>query len=222
MEDSAGAARGTLPVGVTLVLDWIGVTAERVLGRECSFTRPTMRGTSTTVEIGLAQGGVGGSWSLTSPGSPGRGGRVEMAGRARELRRVRGGCTLCPEITPSIRKQAGAMWVVRTTLRSAVDWRRFVRIFTNNNNNLRRGTSSYVNHLGVWFSYCDYRSDQGTWTHRSDGASRQGKGVCAARGARRTSTLCLLSTKGLRSATADHWSSVPVLGEMSHTRAVLS
>lgn len=79
LEDSAGAARGTPPVGRACVLDWIGVAAEVVLGRACSFTTPTMRASSAAVEIGLAQGGAGGSWSLTRPGSPDRGGRGDSA-----------------------------------------------------------------------------------------------------------------------------------------------
>ena len=64
-----------------------------------------MRGCSVTVDLRAV---AGGSWSLTSLGSPGRGGRVEMADRARELRRVRGGCTPSPEITRSVRKSSRA------------------------------------------------------------------------------------------------------------------
>jgi hypothetical protein len=47
-------------------------------GRWCSFTRPTVRGSSVTVDL---RAGSGRSWSLTSPGSPGRRGRRALLER---------------------------------------------------------------------------------------------------------------------------------------------
>jgi hypothetical protein len=102
--------------------------------------------------------GAGRLWSLTSPGSPGRGERVEMMDRARELRRVVG-CTLSPEIRIQLAGQprflvgATAKCLAKTNVRfHCWDYRRGMQL---QNCDYRRGTPSPVPQRpvrGLWSS----------------------------------------------------------------------